>query len=260
MLAKERQDIIYGLLQKNGAVNTGDLVNDLEVSIETIRRDLLTMEQNHLLKRVHGGAVISGQMPSYHHLVQRTEEHISEKEELSKTAMSFIREGDTVGIDTGSTVIVFAQTLKKHFSRLTVVTHSMDVFNILNGHEQFEVILCGGHYMPSERSFYGHLALNCLDKLHMQKTFLFPSAISLRFGLCDYIQELNQVQQKLIGCSDQIFILGDNSKFEKTALLKISDMNPDYTYITDRGLSPALKKIYGENGIRIITEIQEKIR
>lgn len=252
MFAKERQDKIYSLLQQNGAVTTLDLVNTFQVSIETIRRDLLYMEQNKQLKRVHGGAVTVSEMLPFHNLDLRNEEHPQEKLALSEIAMQYIHEDDIIGIDAGSTAISLATTLKKHFSRLTVITHSIDVFNILHRHENFTVLLCGGHFMQSENAFYGELALDFISKLHMQKTFLFPASISLKFGLCDYQQELAQMQKKLIECSDSIYVLADSSKFEKTALLKVDDMKPEYTYITDSQLSEEIKKIYLENQIHII--------
>lgn len=253
MLAKERQDKIYSLLQQNGAVTTLDLVNTFQVSIETIRRDLLYMEQSKLLRRVHGGAVTTGEMLPFHNLDLRNEEHPQEKLELSEIAMQFIREGDIIGVDAGSTAISFAQTLKAHFSRLTVITHSIDVFNILHRHADFTVLLCGGHFMQDENAFYGELALDFISKLHMQKTFLFPASISLKFGLCDYQHELAQMQKRMIQCSDNIYILADSSKFEKTALLKVDDMKPEYTYITDGQLSEDLRRIYLENQLHIIT-------
>ena len=253
MFAKERQDKIYHLLQQNGAVTTLDLVNTFQVSIETIRRDLLYMEQNKLLRRVHGGAVTAGEMLPFHNLDLRNEEHPDEKLELSEIAMQFVKEGDIIGVDAGSTAISFAQTLKTHFSRLTIITHSIDVFHILHRHADFTVLLCGGHFMQDENAFYGELALDFIGKLHMQKSFLFPSGISLKFGLCDYQQELAQMQKKMLECSDSIYILADSSKFEKTALLKVDDMKPEYTYITDSGLSEDLQKIYLENQLHVVT-------
>lgn len=62
MLAKERQSRIQTMLQADGAVTTSNLVDLFGVSLETIRRDFLVMEQNGLLTRVHGGAVTNGEM------------------------------------------------------------------------------------------------------------------------------------------------------------------------------------------------------
>lgn len=251
MFAKERQDKIYDLVQKNGAVTTGFLVERFHVSIETIRRDLLTMEQEGKLSRVHGGAVAKGDMKPFMELPKRNQEHYEQKQNLSVKAMEFLSEGDIIGIDAGSTAILFAQALKEKFSRLIIVTHSLDVFHLLCNHEDFSVILCGGDYLKDENAFYGQLTLDMLNNLHIQKCFVFPSAVSLEYGICDYQKELYPIQKQLIKSSDRIFVLADSSKFEKKALLKVDDMKNDYIYITDHGISKELLKIYKENNIKI---------
>ena len=131
------------------------------------------------------------------------------------------------------------------FSKLTVVTHSIDVFNILC--DSFSVILCGGYYLPNEKAFYGSLTLSMLKNLHMQKAFIFPSAVSFEFGICDYQKDLYQIQKQLIKSSDEIFILADSSKFGKKALLKLDDMKTEYCYITDCNINSELEKIYKEH-------------
>ena len=145
MFAKERQDKIYLMIQKKGAVTTSNLVECFGVSIETIRRDLLSMEQKGQLVRVHGGAVRKNDMNPFLDLQQRNKEYSEQKRELSLKAAEFVCDGDIIGIDAGSTVISFTEVLKEKFSKLTVVTHSLDVFEILRDHENFSVILCGGH-------------------------------------------------------------------------------------------------------------------
>lgn len=258
IFAKERQDQIYKTIKKDGAVTTSNLVERFGVSIETIRRDLLFMEQKGLLIRVHGGAVAHGDMKPFNELKQRNVENSDQKRQLAAKAAEFICEGDVIGIDAGSTAIYFAEALKERFSALTVVTHSLDVFNILCNHEDFSVILCGGHYLKEENAFYGVLALDTLGKLHLKKTFIFPSTISIEFGICDYRNDLYQVQKQLINSSDNIFILADSSKFEKKALLKLDEMKKEYVYITDELLPEELKKIYIENNMKIITGGKKK--
>lgn len=253
MFANERQDKIYDLIKKNGAVTTSGLVEFFGVSIETIRRDLLAMEKQGRLSRVHGGAVEKVSMKPFHDLRQRNEEYSNQKRNLSLKAAEFICQGDIIGIDSGSTAIMLAEVIKEKFSKLTVVTHSLDVFNILCNHKDFEVILCGGHFLQNENAFFGALTLNMLNTLHINKSFIFPSAISLEYGICDYQNDLYQVQKKIIESSDDVYILADSTKFEKKALLKLDDMTDKYKYVTDCQLPQDLKKLYKENNISIYT-------
>lgn len=258
MLAKERQDKIYDMIQHNGAVTTSTLVDFFGVSIETIRRDLLAMEQSEKLTRVHGGAVAKSGMKPFKELKERNKEFGEQKYALSLKAAEFVSDGDIVGIDSGSTAISFASVLKERFSQLTVVTHSMDVFEILSGHKDFSVILCGGHYLREENAFYGELTLDMLNSLHIQKAFIFPSAISLRYGIFDFQKELYQIQKQMTRSADEIYILADSSKFEKTGLLKLSNTKQEYIYITDHSLQDEIVKLYQENDIEIYLGGKEK--
>jgi len=251
MLAKERQNSISQMIKSSGAVSTNELVKEFGVSIESIRRDLLTLEKEGKLTRVHGGAIGSKNMKPYPTLEQRNIENKVQKKRLSKTAAAYVRNGDIIGIDTGSTAVAFSEALKKRNLKLTVVTHSMDVFDILRDEENITVILCGGHYVRNENAFCGPLALDILDKLHLNKVFIFPSTISLSGGICDYNPDLLQIQKRLIHISEAVYILADSSKFEKHALMKISDIKKDFIYITDPELPPKLKKLYHQNGIHL---------
>lgn len=251
MLAKERQNEISRLIGKNGAVMTATLVKRFGVSVETVRRDLLEMEGNGELIRVHGGAVAKSDMKPELGLKERNEEYKSQKNDLSLKAMRFIQDGDIIGLESGSTAIFFAEALKSAFKNLTVVTNSMDVFNILVGCEGFSVILCGGYFMKNENAFYGSLTINMLKNLHIQKVFICPSAVSIEHGICDYQDELYLVQEQLLKIADEVFVVADSSKFEKKALLKLDDMKTEYTYITDNDLSEELVRLYKENNINI---------
>ena len=210
------------------------------------------MEQDGRLTRVHGGAVAKTAMKPFKKLRERNKEFEKQKYELSLKAAEFISEGDIIGIDSGSTAISFAEVLKERFSKLTIVTHSMDIFEMLSDYKDFSVILCGGHYLREENAFYGELTLNMLNSLHIQKAFIFPSAVSLEYGICDYQKDLYQIQKQLIKSSNEIYILADSSKFEKAALLKLSNMKPDYIYITDNSLQNEIVKLYKENNIELL--------
>ncbi len=251
MLANERRRKINELIQRNGAVTTANLVETFKVSVETVRRDLLEMEEAGSLVRVHGGAVVKGDMKPFKMLSDRNKEFVREKYALSVKAAEFISEGDIISVDSGSTAVFFAQMLREKFSDLTVVTHSLDVFEALKDYKDFKVILCGGHYLREENAFAGELTLNMLSDVHVNKAFVFVSAISLDKGIYDYQKEIYQLQKKMLQTADKVFVLADSSKFEKTGLLKLSDMKTEYVYITDSSLNEQVLDLYKENDIKI---------
>ena len=254
MLASQRQQEILQQLRRQGAVTVAALTEQFSVSVETVRRDLLTMEKDGLLTRVHGGAVPITEMVAYQPLSQRDLEQSSQKDALARVATTLVNEGDYIAIGTGSTPIHFAQELKKRISRLTVVTYSMGVFSVLKDMPGYRLILLGGQYIPEEDSFFGQLTLDTLDSLHVQKSFVFPSAISLDHGIWGFEETLYPLQQKLLQCCDQAYILADSSKFERTALFKVADMRPEYIYVTDPELPEQLQSLYAQNGLTVITK------
>ncbi len=250
MFTTKRHEVILDILKNKGAVTTADLASRFNVSAETVRRDLLEMEHKQLLNRVHGGAVSVSEMIPDLSLIQRTHEFEEEKRYLSEVASQFINEGDIIGVDSGSTAVLFSQMLKENFKHLTVITYSADVFLILRDTE-FNIILCGGNYYEEENCFIGALTLEAFQKVCMKKSFICPSATSLKYGIGIYNQELYMIQKYMMSSSEKVFILADSSKFEKRALLVVDEMKPEYVYITDNKLNSELMSLYKENGLEI---------
>lgn len=260
MLSKERYARIRELIGEKGAVTTAELMDLFQVSFETVRRDLSHLEKQGILQRVHGGAVPTDRMGSYNReLSERLGENRLEKEELAGTAAMLVEEDDIVGIDAGSTAIYFAEALRRRLSRLTVLTYSMDVFHILSQRDGFQVILCGGGFLKSEKAFYGQIAMDVLKKIHIRKAFVCPSSISLRNGVGDFSYDIVPLQLQLISGSDHTFFLADSQKFETSGLLKICDMNTAHVYITDSGLNPQHKQLYFENDMRVISNQRDAL-
>lgn len=252
MLARERHWETVRRINEKGTLSTGELVEIFGVSVETIRRDLLELEKQGLLQRVHGGAVRMNEMRVCGNLSERIEENRIGKTQLCETAADLVGENDIIGIDSGSTAIHFAEALKRKRSRLTVVTHSLDVFQILTEKEGFQVILCGGCFMKEEKAFYGQIAQEGMSRLHVQKSFIFPSAISIHDGVSDFSDELQQMQRKLMEIGDKIYFLVNSDKFETHAFLKLCDMNTSHVYVTDKGLNEHYRQLYAENGMQVI--------
>ena len=254
MFADERQEKILEMLKKDGAVNAGELTGLFDVSIETIRRDLILLEEKQCLRRVHGGAIALTKMKEFKQLSQRLEENRQGKLELSRTAATLIREGDVIAVDAGSTAMFLTQVLRNQFHRLTVVTHSLDVFSHLQDCEGFRVILCGGQFLKEENAFYGMFTLEMISKLHVDKYFLFPSAVSIDRGVADFDLELVQVQKAYLQISGQSYILADSTKYERYALAQVCPVSSKYVFITDSALPKDILAKYQKKNIRVILE------
>ena len=257
MFANERYSVILDRIRGKGSVTVSELVEEWGISTETIRRDLLFLEKQNRLQRVHGGAVALTNMMTFSNLSQRLQENKEQKVQLSEVAALLVKEGDILAIDAGSTAIEFVRVLKNRFKNLTIVTHSLQNFEEIKSAEGFQSILIGGEYLQKEDIFYGVLALETIQKLHVSTCFLFPSAVSLKNGVGDFIPEAVAVQKAYLEIADKAVILADSTKFEKSAFLKICDTNSSYTFITDSGLDDSIYKLYKNNTISLYKDKKE---
>lgn len=252
MFANSRYDIILDILNINGSVSVSSLTQKFNVSLETVRRDLEFLEKTGKLQRVHGGAISINKKNSFYSMEQRLMEHCTEKRELCETAMQFIDNGNVIAVDSGSTAVEFASVLKNSGKTVTVVTYSSEVFHILSDCQNINLIVTGGQYLSKENAFYGGFAKDMLCNFHVDRGFIFPSAISLKYGVYDFVPELIDMQKQILGISDNIYILADNSKFEKTANIRITNNITNSTIVTDSKLSNAIYDLYKKNNINIV--------
>ena len=93
--------------------------------------------------------------------------------------------------------------------------------------------------------------LSFLNNLHFSKVFIFPSAVSLKNGVGDYIVELAGIQKCLINNSDEVIVLADSTKFETNAFYKLFDVNDAYSFVTDDELDDKIYNLYRKNNIKI---------
>lgn len=252
MFASERQEEIARLVDERGAVKISELVRRFGVSVETVRRDLLELERLNLLRRVHGGALGTPRSAAYLSRSERTGKNQARKAELAEYAAGLIRENDTIMVDCGSTAVEFAGMLVRRFERLTVITNSLEVFELARVRQGYSLYLCSGFFLSSENAFYGPWTLDFLGQLHAAAAFLFPSAISMQYGVMDYSGELYGVQQKMMERADRTVFLADSEKFEKSALFKLADLREGSLLVTDSGLEDEIFNLYRENRIEVI--------
>ena len=123
----DRREQILAMLRKDGSVKVAALVETFGVSIETIRRDLEALEQEGLLKRVYGGAVLESRRSVETLLEERLVQNAYEKECIGRAAAAFVRDGDVIGIDVGTTTLEMARALLLRDLRIIVITNSIQI-------------------------------------------------------------------------------------------------------------------------------------
>ena len=254
MLAQQRYQKILDLLEEHGIVHSADLVQEMKVSSETVRKDLDALEQSGKLKRVHGGAVpisqMSAQNGQYISLKTRNSSCMEEKAAIAAYAAGLVREHQAVGLDYGSTSLVMAKELVRRFEHLTVVTNSIQNALVLSERPEFTIILIGGILDKKELSL-GNDFSQMLESLHLDILFMSVSGVHPSVGLTDQGPSEARVQKQMCQIADRTVVLADSSKFGRASLVKLCALCDVDQIITDGGLDTDMEQKIKDTGVAL---------
>lgn len=247
----ERRNSIVDKVMRERMVKVTDLVQEFEVSIETIRRDLEYLERIGTLTRVYGGAVCNkmyGHEPSFEYREITNYEY---KKAIAATAADLIEDGDTLFLDVGTTPLEVARRLydKKN---LTVITNATKAAHIIVAGENNQVILLGGVLRSGELSVSGFLTDHNMAYFHASTAILGVGGITLNNGITDYHIEEANTRRTFIAQADKIIAVADYSKFGVTAMNSVCPVSKITTLVTDWTTPTKVLAEYRAAGVHVI--------
>lgn len=250
MFGEERKTQIISLLTKYGNVKVSDLSRIYNVSEVTIRKDLQELEEEGLVKRVHGGAVLNNSIKFEPTFSEKSDKFIHEKECIGEIASKLIKDGDTIALDTGTTTLQIAKKITA--KDLTVVTNSLDIAYELSEKKNIEVIVTGGLLRWETRAFVGPLTDAALKNIRVDKAFIGTNGISITYGLTTpNITEAN-TKKTIISVSQEVIAVCDHTKFNAVYFAKIADVEEIDMVITDSSLDKSIERQFEEYGIEVM--------
>jgi len=234
----DRHARIVDIVAQKGRVSVEELAQLHQVSHETIRRDLVSLDRSRLLRRFHGGAAaLSADQEGPFSL--RMTDHVEEKRRIARRAASLFGAGDSLFIDTGSTTQVFAEELAR-VQGLTLITNSQRIAQAVARSSGSEVLMIGGSYRPEARECLGPLAIEQIRRLNAQHCVLTIAALDAEKGAMDFDIGEAEVARAMIERSERLTIIADASKFERRALMEVCPLEAVDRIVTDRAPAPAL--------------------
>lgn len=255
MLAEQRYREIMNLLSKEGSVKSGTIRQKLGVSGETVRRDLEAMEDQGLLRRIHGGAISledSAASSPYTSFKKRETQNAALKEEVAQLAADYIREGEAVALDSGTTSLALARVIRQRFHNLTVVTNSLSVLQELGTAPGITVVVTGGVYRPDEDAFSSDFATLIFSRLNVDTFFLTTCGVSVERGITYQRMDEIVVQDKMMQAADQTIIIADSSKLGSNSMVKMCDIDRIRMIITDSKATPEQIEPFQKAGIPVV--------
>lgn len=247
-----RKKNILQLLDKNEAITIKEIVNLCNVSEITARRDLVILEQKGIIKRTHGGAILTSKLPELFGFDNKSKVNRDQKIEICKLAASFIEENDTIYMDCGTTVFFLARFITR-FKNLRVITNSLPVVSELIPYPQIKIYLIGGELDNNRKALYGQMTENLITRYKADKAFIGAGGVSLEHGLSSVDEKEASITIKMADAARKIFLLCDSSKIENNSYFTYSSLSMVEYLITDKGILPSYLELYKNKGVNVLT-------
>ena len=233
--ADDREALLMTALERQQKLTVPQAVALLGVSEATVRRLFVQMEQEHKAIRSYGALQLP--LPLAGYSFERLEKmYAEEKQRIGRAAAQLVENGDSIYMDSGTTLLQMAQALNTRIQSGTldsvfIVTNSYMNIPILS--VGCRVLLLGGEYNHERRDFSGAVTEQALERFHFKKCFLGCEGITVRMGLSvDHI-DLAHVNEMVLGRSNHKYILADHSKFGREALVSFASLHNIDAILTD---------------------------
>lgn len=238
-------------LIKHDSVLVSDLVTMLDVSAVTVRKDLTELEKSDKLYRSHGKAVLINPYINNRSVNEKEKLAADEKHAIGREAARLITRDDSIAIASGTTVHALARNIQP-IHKLTVVSASLAVSNILSQHENVDIIQLGGMMRHSSLSVVGDYAARFLVQCSFSKLYLGVDGIDVDYGITTTEIREAALNRIMMDASQKTIVLADSSKFGRRGFAKIADIDAIDIVITDAGISPKVANRLEDLGIELI--------
>ena len=236
MFPEQRREKIIELLRENGSCRVQELKNVFQVSEPTIRQDLEIMEQSGLIVRQHGGAFLSDYSSFASRIQLARHINMENKNFISAKAAEFVNSGDSVILDSGTTVSEMIKYLANK-NNLKIVTPALNITLALGREPTNTILMTGGEFKAPTLSLTGEKASLIFKDLYVEKLFLAAGGFSLAAGLTYPGFTDLPLKRAMIDSAKTVYLLVDSSKLEKVLFASLGCQDKIDYLITDAGIT-----------------------
>ncbi|MGB5698490.1 DeoR/GlpR family DNA-binding transcription regulator [Muriicola sp.] len=249
MLKEERQQLILNEVELHNKVLLTDLAEHLEVSVDTVRRDVKELDAENKLRKVHGGAISLG----YTHTAARSANiyAVHEKMAIAAKAVSLLKEGAVIFIDGGTTCLELARILPPKV-KLTCFTFSLPVALQLAVMQNVDLIFIGGRISKDAMISNGAYTIQRLSEVKFDYGFIGTGYVDSLHGLTEFDWDVVQLKKAVIQASKKTILLCISEKLNSQHRFKTCDINAINTMITELDPENTLLNLFRNQDIRLM--------
>lgn len=253
--ARERRRLIAGLLADEGRVSVARLAERFGVTEVSIRRDLVILEEEGELRRVHGGAVSPVRRGRSSVFAQQAHENREQKARIGTLAASLISAGDVVVFDSGSTVeqvVTHIPPALQRGSAMTAVTHSLPVIREISSWDGPHLVCLGGLYLPDYEALVGPQTIADMRDLSADIVFMGCDGLTVEGGLTTQHMLIAEVGATMASRARRVAVVADASKLGRRGFTPIVSLAAVDVLVTDDGASPEVIRAISGAGIEVL--------
>ncbi|VDG20088.1 transcription regulator [Lactobacillus plantarum JDM1] [Lactiplantibacillus mudanjiangensis] len=242
-----RNEQLLQIVNQRKKIEVNELAALLHVSKVTIRKDLTLLEDQGLLQRQHGFAMINNP----NDLKFRLAQNYDIKRQIAKVAAANVQDNETIMIESGSTCALMAAELAQAGKRVTIITISFFIANYVRDYPNISVNVLGGEYQPDSQVAVGPLTKAMLANFHTNKLFLGTDGFDTQFGF--YSNDIMRADtvQAMVENAEQTIILTDSCKFQSKSTVRQLAFNQVDTVITDPQIPTNVQDLLQQNRINV---------
>ncbi len=259
MRPADRRRKILERVEHSARVTVDELAENLDISRETVRRDLALLSEQGLLRKIHGGATAAPatQTAFESPLDERRATQRLEKIRIGRRAAKLFQPGDSLLINCGTTTIFFAEELARH-GPFTIITNATPVAaEMWKAPKRGPIHLMGGGYFGDAFATLGAQVVEQIQKIHADHAVLAVGSISASGTIMDYSVDEAYVARAMAESARSVTVLADSSKLNRNALLQICGPEKIDRLVTEKPVDAALESILKLAGVEIIVAEDE---
>lgn len=249
MLKEERQQTILNEVELHNRILLTDVAETLDVSIDTVRRDVKELDAEHKLRKVHGGAISLGFTTNS---TRNTNIYaLDKKTEIAEKALSLLKNGAVIFIDGGTTCLEMARLIPPELE-LTCFTLSLPVAMQLTSKPNITVIFIGGEISKDAQISIGANTIHNLSEINVDYSFIGTGYVDAQYGLTEFDWDIVQLKKAVIKAAKKTVLLCISEKLNSQHRYKTCDINTINTMITELAPEDDLLNSFRTNDIHLL--------
>jgi DeoR family transcriptional regulator, glycerol-3-phosphate regulon repressor len=250
MTPNPRQSALLEVVRSRDSVTVETLAQTLDVTVQTVRRDVKSLSEHGLLSRFHGGVRLPNSTIENIAYRQRQTLNAEGKQRIARAVAQAVPDGCSLIINIGTTTEEIARALMQH-KGLRVITNNLNVAAILSDNPNCEVIVAGGVVRARDRGIVGEATVDFIKQFKVDIGLIGISSIEEDGTLRDFDYQEVKVAQAIIAHSREVWLAADASKFNREAMVELAHLSQIKRLFTDEKPPSAYVQMLQETSVQL---------